>query len=251
MEKYRVNYSGLRSLIRNPTISAGAKAILVDLLLYGGVGGRSFPSQETLGKNHGITPRQIRNRLNELYDQGFVKKKRSGYSTSNNYYFSKEIYFLIDTTDGNFSSSQSGNTFPSQIGNKLPTTVFSEKSPINSSQILQQFEKANKTPISEVEKRKFENLCKLCSTSLVEDAIKTAVFRGKTFINTAYLSKILEEWKTTGKVPPKPIFQPCGKNGCSDGHIFNQDRQTYTECDCQSKNKIELAIWVKEWGGSN
>ena len=117
---HNINFSRLREIHRDPAVSRSAKVILVDLLLYAGVDGVSYPSRETLGKNHNLSPRQIETLITELRDKGLVSWIRGGERRSNSYSFDKELYFPITDQSGKYTSlSVSPQT--TQTGSTLHT----------------------------------------------------------------------------------------------------------------------------------
>lgn len=247
---YRINFEGLRSAWRNPSLSRGAKVVLFDLLLYAGVDGISFPSQETLATNHGFkSSRHVKNLLSELKDAGSISWTRGGYGISNKYSFSEEIYFPNGKDNRKSTSSKLGNTQPVDSGNTIPPKKVSESIQLSSSheELLQLFETANKEGVSEIEKRKFETLCNNNPREAVENAIKKAISRHKTKFNTAYLSLIIGDVKEYGEAPPKPVFHPCGLAGCENGYILNTETQAYRECQCMGSFRIELQEWRNKW----
>lgn len=253
--QFKINWQGLRALIRNSELSRGAKVIFVDLLLYAGIDGNSFPSQEILATNQNLSSKQVQNLLKELKQKRFIEWKRGGFGKSNRYSFNPEIYFATDDSDTKYISADSGNTLPVQSGNIFPPNVVNKSNKLSSSHLLQLFEKTNKENVSEQEKRKFLDLCQrsLYPPEWIEDAINIARKRNKPFINTAYLVKILEEWRIDGKPSPKPIFKPCGLKGCDNGNIPKKNIEGHIEsyiiCKCREEYQEELKRWEKKWGG--
>lgn len=124
MNDYRINFAKLREIWRNPKLSKGAKVILMDLLLYGGVQGEIFPSQITLAKNHDYSVKHIRNLLKELREIGIIDWEKGGYSAPNNYYTIEELYCPLDelsyTHDRKYISHTQGNEVPEYQGNSFP-----------------------------------------------------------------------------------------------------------------------------------
>ncbi len=250
MKEYRVVFQGLRALWRNPSISTSAKAVLFDLLLYAGTGGDSFPSQKTLADDLGFKDsRQIRNLLKELKNFG-VSWQKGTFGRSNKYYFSKEIYCRITESLRKYISPNSGNKFPIEERNAVPTNIVSNNSQINSSHIQQLFEKAFKRKCTNTELRRLNELCEKYSESYVADAIKELGSRNLPYIKIGLIEKVLEDWEIDGKPTPRPVFQPCNKNGCENGHILNPERKTYVICECKENYDNKRKDWEREWGTS-
>ena len=84
----------------------------------------------------------------------------------------------------------------------------------------------------------------------VEDAIRVAANRNLPYLKVGLISDILEDWRKDGKPEPKPVFQPCGKNGCENGNIFNPEREVYIVCECREKYDKKLKEWKEKWGES-
>jgi hypothetical protein len=128
--EYRINFVKLREVWRDSSISKGAKVILMDLLLYGGVQGDIFPSQTTMAENHGYSVRHIRNLLGELRKNGLIGWDKFGYSMTNSYYTNEELYCLIDELPFNKqekrTSYQEGNSLPKHLGISFPTNSSHE-----------------------------------------------------------------------------------------------------------------------------
>ena len=121
--KNTINFEYMGKVIRNNRLKPIDKAILVDLLLYAGVDGESYPSQEKLAKDMGCSTRYVRYRLDMLCAAGLVTRKRRGFRKTNIYLFNKELYFPKGTSNRKPSSSQSGNRVPRNSGTTLPTNV--------------------------------------------------------------------------------------------------------------------------------
>lgn len=118
--KNTIHFENMAKVIRNNRLKPVDKALLLDLLLYAGVNGESFPSQETLAKNMGCSTRYIRYRLDMLCAARLVIRKRRGFGKSNIYIFNKELYFPNGTSNRKPSSSHSGNRFPYKSGTSVP-----------------------------------------------------------------------------------------------------------------------------------
>jgi hypothetical protein len=132
-EEYRIRFDKLRDVWRNPQLSRGAKVIFMDLLLYAGLDGVSFPSEDTLAYNHGIGGRQVRNLLAELKTTDLISWEKGGFSSSNVYKFNPEVYFLNGKSNRKSVSSLLGNKFPVRKGNTFPSKVVKEISQRNKS----------------------------------------------------------------------------------------------------------------------
>lgn len=247
--QYRIKFVGLRLSHRNPSLSLGAKVILIDLLLYAGVDGVSFPSQETLAANHNLTSRQIRNLLNELKKAGLVSWRRRGFPASNIYTFSQEIYFPTDESNRKYSSSKIGSPVPLELGNSLPTNEINEGKQLISSHIQQLFENTSNTKLNRTEVNNLHKLCDEYTEQWVEDAIKEAGSRNLPFIKVGLIGGILGDWKQDGKPPSKPIFTACNENGCENGYLFPEGSGSVCLCECRENFENELLNWKQQWGG--
>lgn len=243
--KHRIDFEGLRTVWRNPVITKGAKVVLLDLLLYAGIDGASFPSEDTLGENHNLSDRQIRNLITELRNNKLLFWIKKGFSSSNAYTFNPEIYFRIGDKDRKPVSAQSGNLFPLQSGNQFPPKVVSN-SQLSSSHILQIFENTFKRKCIKSEVQLLHNLCQEFSPLWVKEAIQEAEKRQLEYVSPGYLKPILEDWKLYGKSAPSPPFVPCGQGGCENGFILNKASQTYIECTCRVRHQKELKAWEEK-----
>lgn len=131
MEKmYQFNWKNLRLFMRNADITPSEKCVLVNLMLYAGKDGIAFPSQNTLGKDMGFSERQVRNCLVSLKNKGFIKWEKRGYSKSNQYSISKELYFLVEEKVRQSVSYHSRTSLPKQPGIQLPAKDIREKNHI-------------------------------------------------------------------------------------------------------------------------
>src|SRR3990170_1836344 len=99
-------------------------------------------------------------------------------------------------------------------------------------------------------RRALNELCGEYTEAWVEDAINVAANRNLPYLKVGLISEILEDWRKDGKPEPKPIFQPCGKNGCENGNIFHPERYTYSICECREQFDKELKEWKEKWGES-
>jgi hypothetical protein len=119
----KIHFEKLAEFIINSRFSTTQKALFVDILLYAGVNGDAFPSQDTLANDLGQTPRNIRYCLDMLYAARLISKKKRGFSKSNQYLINEEIYFRNGNSNRNYSSSHSINPLPVRSGNTLPPNV--------------------------------------------------------------------------------------------------------------------------------
>lgn len=129
---FRINFRGLRYLIRDPQVSRGAKVVLLDLLLYAGVDNNTFPSEDLLARDLGITARQIRNLLNELRLNGVISWQRNETGRSNRYTFDEEIYYR---NTRKVFSHKTGSGFPFNTGSIFPNNEDIEYRDIFKSQL--------------------------------------------------------------------------------------------------------------------
>lgn len=136
--KNTIHFENMAKVMKNNRLKPIDKAILWDLLLYAGVNGESFPSQDTLAKNMGCSTRYIRYRLDMLCAARLVTRKRRGFGKSNIYIFNKELYFPNGNSNRKHSSSHSGNGVPHESGTRVPPN---ETQLNNSSKVLKKIER--------------------------------------------------------------------------------------------------------------
>lgn len=121
--KRTINFKKLAEVIRNNKLSPLQKVLILDILLYAGVSGDAFPSQQTLADDLGYTTRSVRYAMDMLYAAGLVKKKRRGFAKSNIYFISEELYFRSGADKSDNISSQSGTNIPNHSSTPLPPNV--------------------------------------------------------------------------------------------------------------------------------
>lgn len=110
------NFTVIRNeILEESQLTVPARYLLCVLLRHSGQKEWCYPSQKTLGKNLGYTPRYIRKLLKELEKYGLVVRKRKGFNKSNNYKVAKEYMF-----DRKQSSPHIGSKFPLNQGITLP-----------------------------------------------------------------------------------------------------------------------------------
>lgn len=227
----QLSYKTLRVFMRDPNIKPLEKCVLIDLLLYAGIGGQAFPSEMLLGKDFGVSDRHIRTQLKNLQKKGWILNwKRRGYSNSNLYELNAELYFRNDTQDRNSASAQSETTVPIQNGSVVPPNVDQERMQLSSSKVLQLFEKTSNTKCTPTDHRRLQELCEKHSAPLIEDAIKEIATRKYPIVRVGLISKILNDWEKDGKPTQKPEFSPCGKDGCENGYKFSLNIASPCQC---------------------
>lgn len=118
-----INFKKLAEVVRNKRFNPLQKILLVNILLYAGVSGDAFPSQQTLADDLGYTTRSIRYGLDMLYAAGLLKRKRRGFAKSNIYLINEELYFRSEADKNNDISSQSGINIPNYSSTPLPPNV--------------------------------------------------------------------------------------------------------------------------------
>ena len=74
-------------LLQRSDISPGAKLLFARLAQFAGEDGRAWPSQEALGKEIGVSDRQVRTYLHELLLAQIIEGERRGLTQTNRYYF--------------------------------------------------------------------------------------------------------------------------------------------------------------------
>lgn len=240
---YSIHFEGLRKVIRNPNITPSSKALLFDLLLYAGANGNCFPDEITLGNDLKLSDRQIRRLLIELNGSQVIRWKRGKPGQSNKYTLSPEIYFAKARTP---TSAITGSTSPLQTGHIRPTKVISESNHLNGSQVLLQFEKASKKPISGSDSRRLSEMCGVYTEPWVTEAIQTIASRNLPYLKVGLVQRVLEDWARDGKPVAKPVFTPCGRDGCQGGFIRLPGSDTYQICAC----KMEYDMKVKSWNSN-
>lgn len=75
------------SLIRDENLPSPLFRTLVAIMSYGYGNNKAFPSQESVAKAIGKTRETVNRQVQELTKLGYLKKKRRGYSLSNEYDF--------------------------------------------------------------------------------------------------------------------------------------------------------------------
>lgn len=108
------------SILRIPEreLNSSAKLLYGRLALFGHKTGRCNPSQATLGREIGVTPRQVRKLLTELRDCGLVTWKRTGGSAR--YDVGSADLFCV--RERNQSTAPERNRRTSQSGTPVPIT---------------------------------------------------------------------------------------------------------------------------------
>lgn len=129
--RYQISFKKLAEVVRSPLLNPTEKVLLVDLLLYAGTNGQSFPSQKTLGQDLGLTDRQIRTLLIPLHKHQLLNWEKFGYGKSNKYTFNQELYFRIDTKYQKQASYKKGSAIPIQVGSVNPTNETHQCSSIS------------------------------------------------------------------------------------------------------------------------
>ncbi len=74
-------------LLKRTEISAGAKLCYARLIQFAGKDGKCYPSQDTLGKEIGVSARSVRDYLKKLEEHELIVIVRQGINKPNNYYF--------------------------------------------------------------------------------------------------------------------------------------------------------------------
>lgn len=104
--------------IRDPSITSSEFRVLVSILSYGYGNHPSFPSQDTIAQDIGLTTRAIRYNLKSLIKKGLISYKRRGFNKSNVYNFPRV---------GKDISSITGDSFPpKKTNNKTNNNVYKE-----------------------------------------------------------------------------------------------------------------------------
>lgn len=242
-QSYTINFPGLRSFVRDNSLPLSARLLMIDLLLYAGVDGVCFPSQETLAKDMGVTPRHIQNLLKPLYRKGILVSSRRGYSTSLSYGISPMLYSINNNEVTKSVSSQLRNTVPLHIGNTFPPNRVIKGDNVSSKALLL-FQKLS---YKRNDPRAVGGIAKLVAAhgeALVLQAIEEAHGRTKGDFNVAYLGIKLADWKESGAplvLPPKPTFVPCGE--CDNGYFYTKDSKGAAiskTCVCRTRYLEEI-----------
>ncbi len=116
-------------LLSECQLSIPARLLLCVLFKYSFQKDYCWPSQETLGKDLGRTPRHVRNLLKELERAGLIDPERLGWNRTNTYKLSKNLQStrVPSENDGNATSQQKqtsshlGTVIPLHQGNPLPS----------------------------------------------------------------------------------------------------------------------------------
>src|SRR4030066_1690040 len=101
-------------LLEDCGLSIPSRYLLFVLLKYMMQKDFCFPSQNTLAKVLGRSTRHIRNLLNELENNKYIRKTRSGFNTTNTYVIGSVLNWKSD-------SSHLGNEIPKYQGNTIPS----------------------------------------------------------------------------------------------------------------------------------
>lgn len=120
----KINFKFLSKFWRDPDFTPSEKHIVFNLILYAGTEGDPFPSETSLGRDMGITDRQVRNLLNKLHKRGLLRWVRRGFGRTNLYELIEEFYFRYEdnsvSTEGKLVSSNLGKSFPFDTGIHFP-----------------------------------------------------------------------------------------------------------------------------------
>lgn len=104
--------------IRDPQITSAEFRVLVSILSYGYGNNPSFPSQNIVSQDIGLSTRAIRYSLKSLSKKGYISYKRRGFNKSNVYDFLRV---------GKDISPITGNPFPpNKTNNKTNNNIYKE-----------------------------------------------------------------------------------------------------------------------------
>jgi hypothetical protein len=191
--EYRIYHVGLRSVIRDPTLSITAKVILVDLLNYAGVNGEAYPTQEQLADGQGIGQRRVRDMLTELKQRGLISWRRDKFRGANRYEFNPAIYCRVEEVKRRSTSGQPGSALPYTYGSGVPPKVSSEGTN-QGSQLLKQLEHLRRKALSPAEVRQLMMLVARYGPERVREGLEKLRKRGKTSdISISYLEKVVAD----------------------------------------------------------
>ncbi len=85
-ESWRVGFTQVPNVVlRNPSISMGAKVAYGVLLSYAWQDGSCFPGQERMARDMGVTARSVRTYLAELEKAGIIDIVQRGLNKTNLY----------------------------------------------------------------------------------------------------------------------------------------------------------------------
>jgi DNA-binding Lrp family transcriptional regulator len=105
-------------LIEPNQLTLQQKMVFIVLLRYASQDESCFPSQTTIAKSIGCSPRYVRTILGKLEAQGLIYSKRLDYNRTNTYQISKHL--IVD--DRNSSSPHLRSIVPLQNGTTVPPT---------------------------------------------------------------------------------------------------------------------------------
>lgn len=89
-EMLRAGFAAMPYLVlRDKRLTIGARLAYGVLLSYAWQDGACFPGQETMAEDIGVSSRQLRDYLNELRENGYIRIKRQGLNKPN-------IYYILD-----------------------------------------------------------------------------------------------------------------------------------------------------------
>lgn len=232
----KINLAKVRDLIiRDSSMTPLEKLVLIDLYCFAGTKGIPFPSEATLAQAQNRSTRWIREVLKNLKRKGWILGwKKRGYSMSNKYDLNEVVYFQNETTNRKPATPQIGTRHTHVSGSVLPPKLSQEEYQLSSESLPQLFEQVSKRRCTPTDISRLNKLSQTYSVKWVTDAVNELAKRNYPLKEVGLLELVLLDWKKDGKPQKKPVFHPCGKDGCVDGYTFNSASQKYQECNCRN-----------------
>ena len=232
-DDFRTNWKGLGNIATTPSLSIGARLLLVILLKYAGIDGKCFASQEQLAIDIGCVDRTIRTYLTELKAAKLVDWSRKTFNGSSYYNFNVDVYSRNDNTN---KSAHTGNSQPLHNGSTDPDNNVS-KYVNESSKLQQQLESYTGRKLTPKEGSHFEDLVAQNGAECFVWALDKIKKTGNKDIHVNYLQKVMDDY-----TPPPPIHRKCGK--CNNGWII----PAVQECQCTLKHRANMKAYKVKHG---
>lgn len=239
-------------MILNPDISHGAFRCYVVLRYHARQAEYAFPSEETLAKELGVTPRTVRNYLKELESHNLIRREKNVYffeesgvknSSENGKIISKSRKNISENLGKNFPIEEKESE---EEKKQQPRTHAHTRERPNHFVLFEQ----NINQLTPFYADQLIDLANDYSEVWLELAIKTAAFRN--IRKLSYIAGILKGWREKGFNPPPEISPPpvsvspsripdpncpkCGGEGYVLREICDETGFTiaadYPPCDC-------------------
>lgn len=97
--KFRLNQFTYKKVMQDKNLSPGAKLVLYNLVSRLGGKNYSFPSQEKIGNDVGLSARQVRNHLRALRRRGLISWQRGAFNPKTKSKLNSNRYDLSELLD--------------------------------------------------------------------------------------------------------------------------------------------------------